>query len=261
MRAMTIDSRMGRSWLILSLATGMAAVGCGHADRCDDVGTTERRAISVIHPAPNDDIAALRIDLAQLVGEERVRAATRPTTGPAARWRWLSAGISLESGGTAPGPLADDERFAAVGKTFRVASLNDRSTVLTFPTGERLSVDDGIAAQMAAANIDALRQPAASAENPGRELVSLLGEWIADTQAVAHGLGRLPSALAEALEGRRAAGGDAGPIERVIRELLDSETTGFRAAWRDHPPDRVRLRFDEPTRQALSGLVRPAGGK
>jgi hypothetical protein len=92
-------------------------------------------------------------------------------------------------------------------------------------------------------------------------MAAAVGERFGESNSVAHGLARVPQALAAALEERRDAGVDTGPVERAIHELLEAEATGFPAAWRGQSPQRVRLRLNERTRKALADLVRPATAK
>jgi hypothetical protein len=129
--------------------------------------------------------------------------------------------------------------------------------VLTFPNGERLTVDNGVFAQLEEMKAEGF--PAAadikSATRPEGEMLAPLADWLAETRSVAYGLARVPAALAAALEERREAGADAGSVERALRELLDAEATGFSATWRGHLPERVRLRLEPRARRALAELL------
>src|SRR5688500_11304404 len=136
---------MGYTWGVCLLVSAVGAGGgCARRDKDAELRDTLRRVAAAVPQGDADRRpAGVRLDLARAMEEQRARAATRPTTGPAARWRWMTARASFLPGdGEAVDSLADDERFAATGKTFRLVCVADRSTVVCLPTGERLTVDD-----------------------------------------------------------------------------------------------------------------------
>jgi hypothetical protein len=138
-----------------------------------------------------------------------------------------------------------------------VASLDDRSTVLTFPNGERLTVDNGVFAQLEEVKAGGFAAAVhlKSATRPESEMIAPLADWLAETRSVAYGLARVPAALAAALEEQRGARADPGSVERALRELLDAEAVGFSATWRGRSPQRVRLRLEPQAHRALAELL------